>query len=171
MLLFIGMILLAAEVFVIPGFGIAGVLGILFLAVGMMLSFQDFVVPKPDIPWQKDLLQKNLQTVALSLTGSIILIILFFKYIFPRISTIINGPNLTENLASANVDSGRDLPIAVGDRGVVIKPLRPAGSIQVGDEIYDVITDGEFIEKNSTVVISEIRGNTVVVLRSEDTNE
>lgn len=171
LLLAIGFILLAAEVFVIPGFGIAGVLGILFLAVGMMLSFQDFIIPKPTIPWQKEILQKNIQTVIISLAGSVVLIIIFFKYIFPRISTVIEGPNLTENLASAHVDSDRHLPVSVGDEGVVIKPLRPSGSIQVGKEMYDVVTDGEYIDKGITVVVSEIRGNSIFVLRRKDYNE
>ena len=171
LLLAVGMILLAAEVFVIPGFGIAGILGILFLAAGMMLSFQDFVIPEPNIPWQKELLKRNLQTVALSLAGSIILIILFFKYIFPRLSTVITGPSLTENLASAHIDSDGKPPVSVGDRGVVVKPLRPSGSIQVGQEIYDAIAEGEFLEKGTPVVVSKIRGNTITVLRSEDNSE
>ena len=61
----------------------------------------------------------------------------------------------------------------VSDRweGVVIKPLRPSGSIEVGNEMYDVVTDGEYIDKGTTVVVSEIRGNSIFVLRRKDYNE
>jgi len=59
----IGLVLLGFELFVIPGFGIAGIAGFIFIAVGMILAFQDFVIPKPEFPWEADLLVGNVTQV------------------------------------------------------------------------------------------------------------
>lgn len=166
-ILFVGMMLLAAEVFVIPGFGIAGILGILFISVGLMLSFQDFVIPKPELPWQKDIMGRNIQMLAISLSGAIVLIIMFFKYVYPKISAIIPGPNLMEDLASAHIDSGLSLDVKLGDVGTVSKVLRPSGEVIIDDKTYDAIADGEFIDKNTTVEVVEIHGNSLLVKRSD----
>jgi membrane-bound serine protease (ClpP class) len=42
-------------------------------------------------------------------------------------------------------------------------PLRPAGKMKIGDDIVDVVTEGEFLEKGMAVVITAIDGNRVVV--------
>ncbi len=62
-LIVLGLVLLGFEVFVIPGFGIAGVAGFISIGLGMILSFQDFVLPDPNLPWQADILLDNLTKV------------------------------------------------------------------------------------------------------------
>ena len=171
LLLFTGIILLGVELFVIPGFGIIGIAGILLMAVGMILSLQDFVIPKPEMPWQQDILEKNILTMTLSLLGSVILIVLFFKFIFPRISGVISGPYLSATLAEAHSTSESSLALSEGDRGVVTKILRPTGSVKIGNNTYDVITEGEFIEKGEPVIITQIKGNNIVVTRSSDNDQ
>lgn len=168
LILFIGLILLAAEVFIIPGFGVAGMLGILLISIGLMLSFQDFVIPKPDLPWQKEIMNKNLQMLVLSLAGSIVLIISFFKFIYPKLANVIPGPNLTADLSSAHIDSGVSIDVSVGDKGVVSKILRPSGNVIINDKTYDAIADGEFIDKDTIVEVVEICGNSILVKRGEE---
>lgn len=166
LLLMIGIIFLAAEVFVIPGFGVAGFLGIFFLAAGMALSFQDFVIPKPEIPWQKNIFIGNIRMVLLSLMGSVVTIVLFFKYAFPKFSQIVPGPQLREDLTNSTITAGQQLNVNTGDCGIVVKPLRPSGSIEIDDQAYDVISDGEFIDKGKQVKIIQISGNTIKVIEA-----
>ena len=45
------------------------------------------------------------------------------------------------------------------------------GSAKIGDDIYDVITDGEFINKNEQIIVTEIKGNNIVVVRSSDNDQ
>jgi membrane-bound serine protease (ClpP class) len=165
LLMGIGVILLAIEIFVLPGFGIAGFAGIFFLFIGIVLSFQGFVLPSPDLPWQSDKLIQNLLMVTGSTIGSLILIIIFFKFIFPKIGTLINGPYLKADLKDAtSVDDQKQLPHP-GDLGITISSLRPSGKAEVNGETWDVISEGDFIEKNVPVVISGTTGNKIIVKR------
>ncbi|QTA85438.1 Peptidase and NfeD-like domain-containing protein [Desulfonema magnum] len=160
----IGIMLLGIEMFVIPGFGVIGIAGIALMAAGMILSLQDFVLPK--VPWERKLFEKNIMTVLGSLFSAFVVIIFFFRYAFPKISQVIHGPYLSADLASSRIDSDNSVNISVGDSGVVIKPLRPSGSVKIGDEVFDMISEGEYIDKGASVVITEIRANRIVVTRS-----
>lgn len=166
-LLSIGLILLAAEVFIIPGFGVAGILGILFISIGLILSFQDFVLPQPELPWQKEILNKNLQMLVLSLSGAIVLIISFFKFVYPKIANVIPGPNLTADLASSHIDSGISINVNVGDKGYVTKTLRPSGNVMIGEKSYDAIADGEFIDKDTEIEVVEVHSNSLLVKKGD----
>lgn len=166
LLLGIGLVLLAIEIFVLPGFGIAGFAGIFFLLVGVLLSFQDFVIPDPEIPWEADRMIKNLLMITGSTVGSLLLIILFFKYLFPKIGTLVNGPYLQMNLKDAtSIDTQKQLP-HLGDIGIATSSLRPAGKAEINNETWDVISEGDFIEKDSSVVVNQISGNKIIVRRN-----
>lgn len=167
LLLAIGAILLAIEIFVTPGFGLIGIAGILIMLAGMVLSFQDFVIPKPQFPWQADILVKNLLTITASFLGSLILIVLFFRYVFPALGTVVQGPYLQETLKDATSDSDQNINLKIGQEGTVYAALRPAGKVLIDGEVYDVVAEGEFIEKNEQIIISEIYGNRVIVIRKD----
>lgn len=165
LILALGVVLLAIEIFVTPGFGLLGFLGIVLIVIGMVLSFQDFVIPKPEFPWQFKQLSKNLITVIGSIFGSLVLIILFFRFIFPRLGTVVSGPYLQATLSDAKVDSEMSNLPHVGDTGTTLSTLRPSGKALVNGESIDVVADGEFIDKGIDVVINEISGNRIVVIR------
>lgn len=167
LLLIVGVALLAAELFITPGFGLLGLAGILVIAIGMVLSLQGFVIPKPEFPWQMELLQRNILVVLLSMTGSIFLIFLFFRYGLQRLSAVLPGPYLNATLASSKIEPPKQPIITVGDTGIVTKPLRPSGSARFSEGDFDVIADGEFIEENAQVIVEEISGNRIVVGRKE----
>ena len=165
LLLMFGVALLAAEIFVIPGFGIAGIAGIALMAVGMILSFQDFVIPRPEMPWQRELLERNLLVTLSVLVGSFGLLLLFIRYLFPHISRVVSGPYLEATLSRSHVDSDKSSPVSIGDVGTVTKPLRPSGSARFESGVYDIVADGEFVEKNVQVVVTSLEGNRIVVSR------
>jgi len=165
LLLAIGLVLLALEVFVLPGFGVAGILGILFLLAAMVLSMQGFVVPRPDFPWEKQLLMRNLMYGVGSLLGSTVLIVLFFRYLFPKIGKLVSGPYLQASLKDSHVDTNTEWILHVGDRGTVVTPLRPAGKAEIHGMLYDVVSEGMFVEKGDEVTVSFVSGNRVVVVK------
>jgi membrane-bound serine protease (ClpP class) len=167
LLIVIGILLLAVELFVLPGFGIIGIAGMGFIAVGMVLSMQEFVIPKPSFPWQGELLRHNLLMVLLSLCGSLVLLLLFFRYVFPELGRVISGPYLSETLASSRIESESRPKVAVGDRGVVVNPLRPSGKVEIGDEVFDVTTEGGFCDKGTPVTVTKVQGTRIVVERVE----
>ena len=165
-LILLGLVLLGFEVFVIPGFGVAGVAGFTCIGLGMILSFQDFVLPDPALPWQSDILLDNLTKVLGSFIVAFAVGLMFLSYFFPRLAKLVKGPYLDTTLAASHADSHEAAQVTIGDQGTAVTFLRPAGKAQFGDRAIDVVTEGDFIEKGAKVKILAIKGSRVVV--SED---
>jgi membrane-bound serine protease (ClpP class) len=165
LLLITGAVLLALEILVFPGFGVTGFAGIALIVIGMALSFQNFVLPSPEIPWQAGVLKANIMRMSISILGSVALVTIFFRYFFERLSKVIKGPYLATTLAGAQSDADMGFVPKVGDKGVAFTPLRPSGKVHIGigKELCDVVTDGQFIDKGAEVVVAQIQGNRVVV--------
>jgi membrane-bound serine protease (ClpP class) len=162
-LILLGLVLLGFEVFVIPGFGVAGVAGFICIGLGMILSFQDFVLPDPALPWQSDILLDNLTRVLGSFIVAFAVGLMFLSYFFPRLAKLVKGPYLAATLAASHADSHEAEQVTIGDLGTAATFLRPAGKAQFGERAIDVVTEGDFIEKGAKVKILAIKGNRVVV--------
>jgi membrane-bound serine protease (ClpP class) len=162
-LILLGLVLLGFEVFVIPGFGIAGVAGFTCIGLGMILSFQDFVLPDPNLPWQRDILLGNLTKVLGSFVVAFVSALVFLGYFFPRLGKLVKGPYLDTTLADSHADSHEAWKVKVGELGTAATFLRPAGKARFGDRDIDVVTEGDYIEKGAKVKVLAIKGNRVVV--------
>jgi membrane-bound serine protease (ClpP class) len=162
-LILLGLVLLGFELFVLPGFGIAGVAGFTCIGLGMILSFQDFVLPDPNLPWQGEILIDNLTKVLGSFIVAFAAALVFLSYFFPRLGKLVKGPYLDTTLAGSHADSHEALQVKVGEQGTATTFLRPAGKARFGDRDIDVVTEGDFIEKDVRVRILAIKGNRVVV--------
>jgi len=163
LLLVTGAVLLAVEILVLPGFGVAGISGIVLILIGMLLSFQNFVIPSPELPWQEDILKRNVTMVSVSMLGAIALIFIFFRYIFERLSMVVKGPYLAATLESARSDADMAFVPQVGDTGTASTPLRPSGKVFIGKNMCDVVTEGQYIDSGAEVTVSLIQGNRIVV--------
>ncbi|GAX63017.1 membrane-bound serine protease [Candidatus Scalindua japonica] len=160
---FSGIVLIAVEILLIPGFGIAGIPGIILILIGAILSFQDFTIPRT--PYDVDMFVKNIFAVMCSIIGSGITIFLLFRFM-PGIP-FFNRLVLT---TSETAQSGYVIPpqpagksSLPGTQGLASTTLHPTGKIEVNNNILDVVTEGEYIEKGQIVEIIEIRGNIIVV--------
>ena len=163
LILIIGILLLAVEVFVLPGFGLAGFTGLIAIGIGLILMMQDFVIPNPSLPWERKLMLGNLVQVLISFLLAFILTLVVFRYVLPRLSISGRGPYLSTSLKSSRTALAKDKGIRVGDAGTADTYLRPSGKIVVGDKRLDAVTAGEFIEKDSPVEIIKIDGNRIIV--------
>jgi membrane-bound serine protease (ClpP class) len=163
LLLVIGALLMAVEVFILPGFGVAGVAGILVLAAGLVLSFQGFVLPDPEMPWEGRLMIRNLSMVLGSFVGAILVSLFTVRFVLPKLSMVVKGPFLEATLKDALVGSDASRDIKPGDTGVAISALRPSGSIRILDRKIDAVTRGEFIDSGSRVTVDALEQNRVVV--------
>jgi membrane-bound serine protease (ClpP class) len=159
----LGIVFLGVEIFVLPGFGIAGIAGIACVIVGLILSLQGFVLPDPSLPWEKELFIKNISKVLGSFIGAFLLGVFMLKYIFPRFSKSSEGPYLMTTLEGFHADSEQTAKVRVGESGVALTFLRPSGKAQINEDVFDVITEGAFLEKGTPVVISKIKGNIIIV--------
>ncbi|MBW8016328.1 MAG: hypothetical protein FVQ82_09090 [Planctomycetes bacterium] len=171
----VGIILLLVEIFVIPGFGIAGITGIACIIAG---GFGMLIKNEPgEIPWPSwevggwSALLDSLVGVSLGFAGFVFIAILFARYL-PKISVFrrLTLQAVTKGGATAPIISTppqeKSTKLAVDDIGIVVATLRPAGQAQFEKAIADVVTEGEFIDKGQTVMITEIHGNRVVVRKA-----
>ncbi|SDU49450.1 NfeD family protein [Desulfobacula phenolica] len=163
LLLLIGVLLLGVEVFVLPGFGIAGISGLAVIAVGLVLSFQQFVVPDPSFPWEGRLLMKNLALVLGSFMFAFFISLFMIRFVLPLFSKLVKGPYLEETLSHSHVDATTDLNIKPGDTGTAHSFLRPSGKVLIHNKKIDAITRGEFIDQGTPVIIDKIDQNRVIV--------
>ena len=158
-----GLVFLGFEMFVIPGFGISGIVGILLITVGLLLSLQDFVIPDPDLPWEMNLLIRNLTKVLSATIGAFLLALFTLRYLFPRLSRTLAGPYLEASLSDARVDLPEVKAMQVGRTGTALTLLRPAGKAEFDGELYDVVTQGDYISKGSRIKVIKVKANRIIV--------
>lgn len=178
-----GIVFLGVEIFVIPGFGFAGITGILLMVASLVLASQTFVIPTTghDV---KTLLYAVAVVVG-SGGGFVIAVMVLSRYMhaLPLFSRLILKPPSADDvdddddaLAESDGDdaggeSGKKKPPragefylpSVGDYGISDSPLRPAGKVRFGEEFVDVITDGSFVEPGRQVRVIRTSGNRIVV--------
>lgn len=164
----IGFLLLGVEVFVLPGFGVAGIAAMIVIAVGLILSFQGFVLPDPSLPWEGRLLTENLGKVLGSFLGALLISLFLVRFVIPRLSTLVSGPYLSTTLEASHVGSDQALRVSPGDLGVVLTTLRPSGKIIIGDAKIDAIAQGEFMEPGTPVQVVSLDQNRVIVKRETE---
>lgn len=169
-LVLLGVVLLAVEVFVIPGFGIAGISGILLILVGLLATFmpeepgREFPIYWPQWDVGVEGLKKGLVTLACAITMSLVGMVLLSRYLpqMPYVRRIV-ADNPTPSTVMPE-DPYRGLA-RVGDLGVCESALRPAGKARFGSMLVDVVSEGEFLETGAHVEVVERYGNRVVVGR------
>lgn len=149
-LMVIGLLLLGAEVFVIPGFGVAGVLGIVALGGGVTIAWANWGA------------MAGVLLLFASLTGTVAFVFLFFK------SRAGNRLMLGDTLEKTSAVSDDDRRL-IGRRGVAVTMLRPSGAAEFGEDRVEVETDGDFIPKGQPVVVVAVAmGRVVVELATEE---
>lgn len=150
-----GLVLLTLEIFVIPGFGVAGVSGIALIIVSLYLSLVG------RLPVTGEYL-RAVYTIGGAFAVTVIGTLLLLRFL-PRTSlyrklTLATVESTEEGFSSA--DTLTDLE---GAHGIAISTLRPAGKADISGRRMDVVTEGEYIEEGSPVVVIEVRGVRVVV--------
>ena len=173
----IGVLLLMVEIFVLPGFGIAGFLGIMCILAGL---FGMLIKNPPDeLPWPQtqpdwQLFTDGVWAISLGFVGFVLLAWLLTKYI-PKLqflSGLILIPTAAKQGGEMEVSmtappESKTISVNVGDIGEIVSALRPAGKAKFGDAIIDVVAEAEFLDKETKVEIIEIHGNRVVVRAAE----
>lgn len=159
-----GLVLLFLELFVIPGFGIAGVAGIGALLAGLSLSMIG-----GGASWEYII--RAVSHVVFSLLLALLASLLMLRWL-PRLPVgrrliLETGLGTGQMYASAPESDISWL----GKQGITISPLRPAGIAEIQDQRIDVVSDGEFIESEAPIIVTRVDGNRIVVRRHRVTTE
>lgn len=159
-----GVILIAVEVFVIPGFGITGVLGTVLLLSSFLLTFQSFILPTTSAEW--DIFGTNLIKTVISFTMAGLIIgalVRFFGHnlLFKRLILRMPGRD-TSAVVVGTTATPEDL---IGRRGVVHSTMRPVGEVRLGEDIVEAVSEESFLEPGEAVEVVGRRGFSALVRR------
>jgi membrane-bound serine protease (ClpP class) len=158
-----GVALLLLEFLVIPGFGFAGILGILALLGALIMS----VVGSGATP---EFFMLAAGRIMLALLAAMIASFLLLRFM-PR------TPFGRRLILQAELGAGQEYGSApesdvswLGKRGRASTPLRPAGIADIEGARVDVVSDGDLIEAGARVEVVRVDGNRIVVRRIANTN-
>jgi membrane-bound serine protease (ClpP class) len=171
--LLIGFVLIIVELFFVPTFGLIGVLGIflfLFGLFGMLLPGIGSVSFDLDSKTMNAAGQFILNRLAW-LSGAFILslgiIITLARYVLPAFSGlnpfILQGNEQEASKGYIAGEKPQDLPM-IGESGIIFATLRPTGKIVIKERIYDAISEGDFIEKGESIVVTGFAASLVRVV-------
>ncbi len=161
LLFFVGLILIGLELFVIPGFGIAGIAGIVACCLSLVLVMLNndaldftFVAPEKII--------KAVLVLASGLLGGFIIII--FGGLRLADSSFMKRVALQGTQKSSDGYNSNLLEQAlIGKTGKTHTALKPSGKVEIEGEIFDAYSRGEFIDKDQPVVVIEEGVNSIKV--------
>jgi len=147
MLFIAGIILLVIEALV-PGFGAPGIGGVICIFSSIILASDSFAL--------------GITSVIIAFIITVAGAILLLKYA-PRnkfFDRIILGTELRKDVGFTSITSKEEL---LGLEGVALTTLRPSGTALINDEKIDVVTEGDYIEKNDRIRIIKVEGRKIVV--------
>ncbi|HBH02752.1 MAG: hypothetical protein A2W08_09035 [Candidatus Rokubacteria bacterium RBG_16_73_20] len=158
LLVSLGLLLLAIEIFVTPGFGVTGALGIAALLGGLGLSLVG-----AGATWPAVLIAVGRVAASLLVALAVSLAVLRFLPRLPFGRRLVLETELT---ARGGFASAPEADRAwLGKRGTAASTLRPAGIADIEGERVDVVSDGEFIETGEPITVVRVDGNRIVVRR------
>jgi membrane-bound serine protease (ClpP class) len=158
LLFMLGIALIALEIFVIPGFGIAGILGVVLMLGSVFFVFDGAYNLSTAVLWL---------SISVILTSALVILAAFLlpeTRLFQRfaLSTVM-GTDMGYHSSSAE-----DFQAYLGQSGTALTPLRPSGTARIADRRVDVVTVGDFIPQNSNVKVVEVEGSKVFVEAVEE---
>ncbi len=169
LLFVVGLIALAIELFVLPGFGLFGIGGLLMLLISVVLASQTFVWPTTSA--QLSEVASNLFWVSCMALGGMIGLLFMHKQIE-------NSPMMRwVTLQPAGADDTDELEMReaivhrehlLGQAGLTTTRLNPSGKAQFGREIVAVVGTGKMIDEGVPVHVVEVRGNLILVEESSN---
>ena len=164
----LGLGCLGLEIFVIPGFGVFGVSGILLVIASLVMAGHswtfDLATNIEELTWQTGQVMLSLGIVL----GLGIAIARFLPSV-PGFDSMVLGPpgsgmneprlRLPESIPEREFGDS----VTIGDLGTAVTMLRPSGKARFSDRVVDVISEGPFILGNARLEIVAVTGNRIVV--------
>jgi len=160
-----GLALLAVEIFLLPGHLLPGLVGTGCILVALVLAMTERWPGGPVLPTLPQL-QLPLLRLGMALVGAVIAGILLGRYL-PK-SALFRKMELAAATSAAEgyVASRGEAKTLLGTTGVAETNLRPSGKGRFGEQLVDVVTEGDLIERGAPITITNVEGSRVVVVRA-----
>lgn len=142
-LILIGLVLMLAEILVVPGVGVAGVLGLLSMGGSCYYAFHEF--------------GNTTGGLVTGLNGVLLLVLLIF---------VLRAKTWKRFTLNTNIDSkavSQEDVLSVGDRGKTVTRLAPMGAVRVGDNVVEVKALEGMIDPGVEVEVVLLEDNRIYV--------
>ncbi|HHW07891.1 MAG TPA: nodulation protein NfeD [Clostridia bacterium] len=154
LLFLLGIILLAVEVLLLPGFGAAGIAGIGALVISIIMAAPS--------------LEQAVMSLVLSLLGTVAFLVLSIKFlptrrVWQKLVLAVKQQN-----ESGYVAPEVSLQRLLGAEGVTLTVLRPAGTAEINGERVDVVAEGSYISSQTPIKVVKVEGTRVVVREKKE---
>ena len=157
----LGLALVAIELFVFPGTVALGLTGAVLMLVALVMAMVDIYPGMPAIP-SLEKLELPLRDLFIAFVGGAAAVLVLSRWL-PK--TALYGKLVSQTASGMGTvaELEQKQQSRIGQVGVAVSPLRPGGKAQFGNEILDVITEGEMIEQGQRVKIVGHSGTAAVV--------
>jgi membrane-bound serine protease (ClpP class) len=168
-LFLMGLTFVLIEIFVIPGIGVAGISGGAMMIFALIMASRRVLLPESVHDTQR--LTIDVLTVLGSFVGFFVVLLFLANYLgeLPFLSRLALAPPADDalspvpSLASPSLSVYGADAVEVGQVGRTQGPLRPSGRARFGDNLVDVVTEGDFVDHEVEVKVVQKFGNRVVV--------
>lgn len=172
----LGIVLLGLEIFVVPGFGVFGISGILLMTAALVMASNTYDGMSAGEQFNQSM--KSLGTLAGALVTVIVVATVINRFLpsIPLLNRIILTPpgyaeadpsalKLDPELmgSSAGVDQ-----ISVGATGISESSLRPTGKATIAGNYIDVVSDGSYIDHGQPIEVVRVAGSRIIVRQVGD---
>ena len=168
LLFIVGVILVIVEIFVIPGFGVAGISGISLMFISLVLSlinnvnfdFEGVEIATVGVA---------VTTVVLGVFGGFVLSLYLGRKLFTSKTGMFRNMSLTsvQNVNEGFVCVETGMFALKGKTGVSKSVLRPAGKVLIDGEVYDAVANSGFIDKDVNIIVTKVETTQLYVDKTE----
>jgi membrane-bound ClpP family serine protease len=156
---------LLTEIFLLPGFGIFGLAGLVMLAAGLLLAGQSFTIPT-----NRYQLEKVVQGLGQMGLGMIVLLgalVVFHKQLakLPMVRWFALDQPLSDKFVVAMERLDEDRQMLKGRFGTTMTRCNPHGKALLGDMVVDVVSKSGWIDEDIPIEVVDIKENQVMVRR------
>ncbi len=159
---------LALEIFVVPGFGVFGVSGILLVLASLVMAGHswsfDLATNVEELTWQTGQV-----LMALGIVVAFGVVAARYLPSLPGFDSMVLGPPGSGadeprlRLETSPSNAGSTGEIGLGEKGIALTMLRPAGKARFENRVIDVISEGPFIAADAELEVVAVTGNRIVV--------
>jgi membrane-bound serine protease (ClpP class) len=164
----VGIILIMVEIFAIPGFGVAGVAGIIAVVTGLTLSLIDNVVfEDPQFTGEGlGILMRSLGLVLFSALLGLILSLWATKMLLTTTAFSNLSLKSEQLIEEGFIGVETEQQTLIGETGMAHTVLRPSGKVKVGEKLYDAKSEYGFIEKGQQVKVVRFETGQIYVIKA-----
>jgi len=163
-----GLVCIFIEVILFPGVFFLALGGVLMVLVALFFSMADLYPAQP-INFSFERIQVPMWNLIIAFVASAVGVALLARFlpsipVFRSLFLSSSSP-AGPSIAAVVTELGAAAKVSAGDAGVALSILRPSGRAQIGDGVFDVMTNGEFLEAGTKIQVLAVNGQNIIVGR------